>query len=145
MKDAREQSRLAVCLPLDLYRGDEATRGRCHTRDIGMGGLFAAGCKASTVGERLRVAIGGPNGSALHLNAEVVRIEPDGVALAFVDNSPATLEVLRALLQPAWDDRDVLGDVVHAGRWQGANDPGGWTRLTSIVAEMRHRQGPRPD
>jgi hypothetical protein len=137
MVDARRHPRMALRLPVDLYRGEKPDRGQCQTRDIGMGGLFAEGCKANAVGERLRIAIGGPSGSPLHLDARVVRIVPDGVGVEFVDNSPATLEVLRALLEPAWEGFDVIRDVAGTGEWRGSGDASGWMRLTSVVSDMR--------
>jgi hypothetical protein len=60
-----------------------------------------------------------------------------GAALEFVDNSPATLEVLEALLQPKWDGGSLLDGVLTIAPWFRQNDLAGWMRLTSIVSDWQ--------
>ena len=139
MDDARVNPRAAYHLAVDLYCGTETTPRRCQASDISSSGLFAATGHVMKPGQSVSVAIGDGGRTALHLNGVVRRVAPGGVGIAFTDNSPASLEVLEAMLTPRWGGTDLLAGVIELGRWDRTNNLAGWLRLTSLVAEMQNR------
>ena len=137
MQDARHHQRIAYHLPVDIYCGPQEERRECKTRDIGLGGFFAVGATCVRENDKVHVELGPNDGDKLHLSGRVARISHGGAGLQFVGNSPATLEVLRALLVPDWDGGNLLDGVVKIAPWYRENDLAGWMRLTSIVSDWR--------
>ena len=103
MQDARKHQRILCRLPVNLFCDSDMTRLGCRTQDIGLGGMFAIGAQCLSVDDPIRVELAPDSGSRLHLDGRIIRITTDGAGLQFVDNSPATMEVLQALLLPDWD------------------------------------------
>lgn len=143
MTDARKQPRFGCRLPVDVFAESEGGRCRCHVRDVSYSGLFAVGHSTNLrPGDKVRLALGPQESGALHLDARVARVTPGGVAFEFEGNSPATMEVLNALVNPHWDGVDLLQGVITAGTRYGSRDLAGWMRLTSLVSEWRHTMSP---
>ena len=137
MQDARKHQRTSCRLPVDLFCGADQRRLNCHTRNICLGGLFAEGAQCMQVGDRVRVELAPNSGARLQLDGRIARTTGDGAALRFVDNSPATMEILEALLSPDWQGGHLLDGVIKTAPWYGDNDLAGWMRLTSIVSDWR--------
>jgi hypothetical protein len=144
MTDARKHPRFGCRLPVDVFAESEAGRCRCVIKDVSYNGLFAIGSGNLRPGDAVRLAIGPRDGDTLHLDARVARVTSSGVAFTFVGNSPATMEVLDALLNPYWDGVDLLQGVITAGTRYGSRDLAGWMRLTSLVSEWRQTKSPIP-
>jgi hypothetical protein len=137
MRDVRRHARIAYRLAVDLFCSEDPGGRQCHTRDIGLGGMFAIGGECLRRDEAVWLELGPPGRGRLHLGARVSRVTPSGAALELIDNSPATLEVLEALLQPKWDGGSLLDGVVTIAPWFRQNDLAGWMRLTSIVSDWQ--------
>jgi hypothetical protein len=148
MQEARKHTRVAFRLPLDLYCGADTRARRCRSRDIGLGGVFAYGVCALREDAEIRVVLDPDSHTGLHMNARVRRVSANGVACEFVDNSPPSVEVLKALLTPTWDGENLLDGVARFAPWDRADDLAGWMRLTSMVSDWgrlvrlgRHAEG----
>lgn len=137
MRDVRRHPRIAYRLAVDLFCNEDPGGRQCHTRDIGLGGMFAEGGDCLKRNEAVRLELGPTGRGRLHLGARVNRVSTSGAALEFVDNSPATLEVLDALLQPKWDGGNLLDGVITIAPWYRQTDLAGWMRLTSIVSDWQ--------
>lgn len=137
MQDARHHQRITYRLPVDIFCGTRSDRPSYYTQDISLGGFFAVGVDCVREGDDVRVELGPRDGAKLHLGGRIARLAPNGVGLKFVGNSPATLEVLQALLAPDWDGGNLLDGVVRIAPWYRDNDLAGWMRLTSIVSDWQ--------
>ena len=137
MQDSRRYPRLAFRSVLHLFRPTDRHPYECVSHDIGFGGLCAQGACGYRVGEPLSVVIGADQADGLHLDARVVRSDSRGIACEFVGNSPASLEVLEALLMPTWDGERLLDGVVRFAPWGHHDDLAGWMRLTSLVSDWQ--------
>ncbi|MDJ0740994.1 MAG: PilZ domain-containing protein [Gammaproteobacteria bacterium] len=137
MQDARNHQRIVCRLPVDLVCGDDMNRLTCYTQDIGVGGMFANGAQCMRPADRMRIELGPSHGEKLHLSGKIARVTSTGAALQFVGNSPATIEVLQALLSPAWDGGSLLDGVVRIAPWYHDSNLVGWMRLTSIVSDWQ--------
>jgi hypothetical protein len=137
MRDARSHGRIACRLAVDVFCGNEATRRRCFTRDIGLGGLFVTGGAGLRHGQPVSIELGPSGRTRLHLEARVNRLAADGVGLEFDGNSAATLDVLASLIEPKWDGVNLLDGVLTMSPWYGSDNLAGWMRLTSLVADWR--------
>ena len=137
MDESRYHPRTAFRFALNLFRSNDRQSVTCVSHDICRGGLFAAGVHGFRENEPVRVVIGPDRADALHLNARVVRTENHGLACEFVDNSPASLEVLDALLTPTWDGENLLDGVMRFAPWGRHDDLAGWMRLTSLVSDWQ--------
>lgn len=135
MHDARQHQRIGFRLPVDLYCGEDDTRRVCFTRDIGLGGLFADGLRCLAPGDPVHIAISPGEHGRLDLDSKVTRVNDEGAALKFIDNSPASMEVLQALLTPDWSGGHLLDGVLRIAPWYRDSDLAGWMRLTSIVSD----------
>ena len=136
--DARQHRRIACRLPLDVRFGQDGNPRQCRTADIGLGGLFVTGLTPVLANTPVNVGLGPEGFGELRLNSRVAHVRPDGAGLAFVDNSPSTLEMLAALLEPVWDGGTLLDDVVRLAPWHDDRNLGCWMRLTSLVTEWQH-------
>ena len=137
MQDARKHQRISCRLPVDLFCGNETKRLNCRTQDIGLGGMFAVGAQCLTGGDPVRVELAPDSGSLLHLDGRIIRTTTEGAGLQFVGNSPATIEVLQALLSPDWNGGLLLDGVIKIAPWYGDDNLAGWMRLTSIVSDWQ--------
>ena len=92
-KDRHTISRRIIAL------GDEAARVIIG-RDLSVGGMRIDSTPGLAMGDRLKVAVHiRPDGQPLVVSAEVVRDDgPEGMALQFVDLSPATLTYLEEMM-----------------------------------------------
>lgn len=142
MQEARKNTRVAFRFPLDLYCGADTQARRCRSRDIGLGGVFAYGVCALHEGAEIRVVLDPDSHARLHLDARVRRFNANGMACEFVGNSPASMEVLAALLTPTWDGENLLDGVARFAPWDSADDLAGWMRLTSMVSDWGRSLGP---
>jgi hypothetical protein len=138
MQDARKHQRIRCHLPVDLFCGNQPKRLICRSQNICLGGMFAVGAQCMRVDDPVHVELAPESGSTLHLEGRVARTTTDGAGLEFVDNSPATMEVLGALLSPNWDGGFLLDGVIKIAPWYRDNDLAGWMRLTSIVSDWQH-------
>ena len=89
------------------------------------------------VDDRVQVELAPNSGAKLHLDGRITRTTSNGAGLQSVGNSPATMEVLQALLSPDWDGGYLLDGVVKIAPWYGDNNLAGWMRLTSIVSDWQ--------
>lgn len=137
MRDARRHPRIAYRLAVDVFCGNETTRRQCHTQDIGIGGLFAIGGQCLEKGDDVQVELGPAGRGTLHLDGRVARVDVTGAGLEFVGNSAATIEVLKALIEPKWDGQNLLDGIVTIAPWYRQNDLAGWMRLTSLVSDWQ--------
>lgn len=138
MQDARKHERISCRLPVNVFCDADMRRLGCRTEDIGLGGLFANGAQCLRIDQPVSVELAPNSGARLHIEGRIVRTTTDGAGLQFVDNSPATLEVLQALLTPDWDGGHVLDGVIKIAPWYGDGDLASWMRLTSIVSDWQH-------
>lgn len=141
MPEARNHHRVNFRLPVNLFKQSATESQVCLSRDIGYGGLYAEGAQAFEQGESLRLVIAPDSGDALHLDGRVVRRSSSGIGCEFVGNSPASMEVLQALLSPTWDGENLLDGVVSFAPWYRDNDLAGWMRLTSLVSDWQRLTG----
>lgn len=138
MQDARRHPRIAYRLAVDVYCDSEAKRQRCFTRDLGIGGLFAVGSECLRPDDPISVELAPAGRGALHVEGRIARVTSEGAGVAFSGNSPATIEVLQALLEPEWDGGSLLDGVITIAPWyQRSDDLAGWMRLTSIVSDWQ--------
>ena len=135
MQDARKHQRITCRLPVDLVCGKDLERLTCHTQDICIEGLFAAGAQCMRQEDDVRIQLGPSHGEKLHLDGRIARVNATGAGLEFVGNSPATMEVLKALLSPEWEGGLLLDGVVKIAPWYRETNLSGWMRLTSIVSD----------
>lgn len=137
MQDARKHQRIRCRLPVDLFCGNESKRLSCRSQNICLGGMFAAGAECMRVDDKVHVELAPESGAQVHLEARVARTTTEGAGLQFVGNSPATIEVLEALLSPNWDGGFLLDGVIKIAPWYGDSNFAGWMRLTSIVSDWQ--------
>mgnify|MGYP000358535027 FL=1 len=81
----------------------------------------------------IRVVLDPDSHTGLHMNARVRRVSANGVACEFVDNSPPSVEVLKALLTPTWDGENLLDGVARFAPWDRADDLAPYRRLGSSL------------
>ena len=137
MLEARSHHRVNFRLPVSLFKQSAAEAQACFSHDIAYGGLFAEGARAFALGEPVHVVIAPDTGDPLHLDGRVARRCSNGVGCQFVGNSPASMEVLEALLSPTWDGENLLDGVVRFAPWYRESDLAGWMRLTSMVSDWQ--------
>jgi len=143
MHPSRQASRAFPQLKLKLVREVLGTAQSCWARDIRSEGLFAAGAQALREGEMVHLELNPRGYGSLHLNARVVALTADGAVCQFEGNSPASLEVLGALLTPTWDGDNLLDGVLKFAPWGPSDDLASWMRLTSLVSDW-HRLTRKP-
>jgi hypothetical protein len=138
MQDARRHPRIAYRLAVEVYCDNKAKRQRCYTRDFGIGGLFAVGGECLRTDDEVSVELGPSRQGALHVEGRIARVSTEGAGVEFAGNSPATIEILQALLQPDWEGGNLLDGVITIAPWyQRGDDLAGWMRLTSIVSDWQ--------
>lgn len=137
MRDARRYPRITSRLPVAVCCDPDRTRQTLRTADISLGGVFVVGLGPVETGLPVQVQLGPEGESKLHLNSRVVHRRGDGVGVEFVDNSPATMELLGSLLLPAWDGDSLLEGVLTFSPWHRDHDLGCWMRLTSLVEDWQ--------
>lgn len=135
--EARRFQRVSCRLPLEVCCGGADLHHSGRSRDISAGGLFAAGLGGLVPGSTAQVTLGPTASDRLHLTSRVSRTDSSGVALEFVDNSPASLEVLHALLDPVWDGGSLLEGIVRIAPWHEDDSLVNWMRLTSLVSDWQ--------
>lgn len=138
MSHAHDRRRLPFRLGLILFSETDQHPQHCFSRDIGYDGLFAEGTQNLKEGDALRIVIDIGNGEGLHLDGRVSHITSDGAECEFAGNSPATLEVLDALLSPKWDGKNLLDGVITFAPWYHNTNLASWMRLTSLVSDWQH-------
>lgn len=140
MLDSQRQRRLPFRLGVNLFSDSDRRPQHCYSRDIGYDGLFAVGARHLKHDDPVRIVVEVGDGEGLHLDARVIRVEGDGVDCEFAGNSPATLEVLDALLSPKWDGQNLLEGVITFAPWYHDTNLASWMRLTSLVSDWRRLQ-----
>ena len=137
MREARAHPRIPFRFAVDLIGADARQPEPCVSSDISLSGLCARGVVRFRPGESVRVVIGADQSERLHLDARVTRSDGRGTACEVVGNSPASLEVLEALLSPTWDGENLLDGVMRFAPWYHGEGLAGWMRLTSLVSDWR--------
>lgn len=143
MHESQQATHTFPQLKLKLAREGESTVQNCWAQDIGTETLFAAGAFALREGDQVHLEINPSGRSGLHLNARVVALASDGAVCEYEGNSPASLEVLGALLSPTWDGESLLDGVLKFAPWGPREDLASWMRLTSLVSDW-HRVTRKP-
>jgi hypothetical protein len=143
MREARQHPRIPFRFAVELFGAADRQPEHCISSNISLGGMFADGMASFFKGEPVRVVLGADRSERLHLDARVARTNASGLACEFVGNSPASMEVLEALLTPTWDGENLLDGVMRFAPWQQDQELAGWMRLTSLVSDwQRLRQRP---
>jgi hypothetical protein len=143
MREARQHPRIPFRFAVELFGAADRQPEHCISSNISRGGMFVDGTVRLHEEEPLRVVLGADRSEQLHLDAWVVRTNASGLACEFVGNSPATMEVLEALLAPTWDGENLLDGVMRFAPWHQDQELAGWMRLTSLVSDwQRLRQRP---
>lgn len=137
MLESRPHQRLPFRLALNLFTDSERHPQQCVSRDIGYDGLFAMGARNLKPNDSVRLSVEVGHGESLHLDGRVSQVAVDGVECEFAGNSPATLEVLDALLSPKWDGRNLLEGVMTFAPWYHDTNLASWMRLTSLVTDWQ--------
>jgi len=137
MREARKHPRIPFRFAINLFGAAARQPEPCVSSNISRGGLFANGVVRFRDGEPVRLVIGADQSERLHLDARVARTDGAGLACEFVGNSPASLEVLDALLSPTWDGENLLDGVMRFAPWYHDEGLAGWMRLTSLVSDWR--------
>ena len=148
MQEVRRHPRMACRLAVDLCIWPEETPCQCRTLDIGLGGLFLTGAPSLRPEQPLSVTFGRRERESeqLQMNARIVRVTAEGAGCAFAEHGQQTMLMLKALLTPDWDGKNLLDGVMKIAPWYHGTDLAAWMRLTSIVSDWhRLRSRTRPD
>lgn len=138
--ESKDHHRLPFRLGLNLFVGSAGQAQHCFSRNIGYDGLFAEGVRNLKQDDPVRIVVEVGDGEGLHLDGRVRQVAVDGVECEFAGNSPATLEVLDALLSPKWDGKNLLDGVIAFAPWYRDPNLASWMRLTSLVSDWRRLQ-----
>jgi hypothetical protein len=138
MADMRACPRIKYKLEIDLFCERKGSNRQCYTHNVCNDGMFVVGVLCLRPGDTVNVALGDRDKGALELDCIVNRVTLDGVGVKFTGNSAQKMAMLRELLTPEWDGRNLWDGMIKLAPWCESTDFSDWMRLTSLLSHWQH-------
>lgn len=140
--EARAHPRLNLRLNTELVCVSSRTCHRRQVQNISMGGLFIAGDACTRPGMEVSVVVAPLYSEVQHsrqLPARVVRTSGSGFAVQFSDLSSKDCRLLKQLMEPEWDGKNVFEGLLIVAAREHVMSLSECLRLTSVICDRyRH-------